>query len=92
MWLACGAQLALEFMLGYLVTVHTPAHYLRCWRRRRWGALCCAALATALAYVVARHVEAVRIGHAAQRLVAAHVWTEWSVGQRYRPCCGARDA
>ena len=38
-WLWLGAQRALELMVAYLSFVHTPAHYARCWRRRRWAAL-----------------------------------------------------
>ena len=36
-------------MVAYLSLVHTPAHYARCWRRRRWAALVVAAVATAVA-------------------------------------------
>ena len=80
-WLAVGAQRALELVLAYLACVHTPAHYARCWRRRRWGALVAAALATVAALCTTRRVQVVRVGHALQRLVVAHVWTEWSVQQ-----------
>ena len=48
-WLWLGAQHALELMVAYLSLVHTPAHYARCWRRRRWAALVLAALATVVA-------------------------------------------
>ena len=81
-WLALGAQRGLELMLAYLSLVHTPAHYARCWRRRRWGALATAAVATLVALVAMRRARAarvVRVGHAIQRLVIAHVWTEWCV-------------
>ena len=80
-WLAFGAQRALELLLAYLSCVHTPAHYARCWRRRRWGALAAAALATATALCAAPRVPVVRVGHALQRLVIAHVCTEWCVQQ-----------
>ena len=36
LWLSVSAQRGIEFMMAYLVLVHTPAHYARCWRRRRW--------------------------------------------------------
>jgi hypothetical protein len=78
-WLWLGAQRGLELMLAYLSCVHTPAHYARCWRRRRWGALVMAALATAVALGTMRHVQVVSVGHALQRLVIAHVCTEWYV-------------
>ena len=77
-----GAQRGLEFMLAYRACVHTPAHYARCWRRRRWGALAAAAVATLVALLAmrrARAVRVVRVGHTIQRLVIAHVWTEWCV-------------
>ena len=48
-WLVLGAQQALELMMAYLALVHTPAHYARCVRRRRWAALVVAAVATAVA-------------------------------------------
>ena len=78
-WLWLGAQRGLELVLAYLSCVHTPAHYARCWRRRRWGALAVAALATATALGTMRNVQVVCIGHAVQRLVIAHVCTELCV-------------
>jgi len=78
-WLWLGAQRGLELVLAYLSCVHTPAHYARCWRRRRWGALAVAVLATAAALGTVRHVQVVCIGHALQRLVIAHVCTELCV-------------
>ena len=78
-WLWLGAQRGLELVLAYLSCVHTPAHYARCWRRRRWGALVMAALATAAALCAVRRVQVVSVGHALQRLVIAHVCTEWCV-------------
>ena len=74
-----GVQRGLEFMLAYLACVHTPAHYLRCWRRRRWRALACAGLATLAALAASRWMvqgSGVVVGHAAQRLVLAHVVCE----------------
>ena len=83
-WLALGAQRALELMLAYLSLVHTPAHYARCWHRKRWRALGLAAAATAVAGVVAQPLRVVQVSHAVQRLVVAHVACEWVVA------CGAR--
>lgn len=77
-----GAQVGLELVTLYLACVHTPLHYARCWRRGRWGALLFAALATYVALHVVRLLDVVWIGHATQRVVAAHVWTEWSVGRK----------
>ena len=57
-----------------------PAHYARCWRRRRWSALVVAAGATAMAMLVSRGTDTVSLTHSAQRVVIAHVCTEWSVG------------
>ena len=71
-----GAQRGLEFMLAYLACVHTPAHYARCWRRRRWRALACAGLATLLALAASLRVRGVVVGHIVQRLVLAHVVCE----------------
>ena len=78
-WLAFGAQRGLEVVLAYLALLHMPAHYIRCWRRRRWGALVAAALATCVALSATRHMRVVSVDHAMQRLVAAHVWTEFCV-------------
>ena len=79
-WLWFGAQRALELMLAYLALVHTPAHYARCWRRRRWWALALAGVGTiAAAALAARPVGVVRVSHAVQRLVLAHVVCEWCV-------------
>ena len=81
-WLWLGAQRALELMLAYLAFVHTPAHYARCYHRRRWCALALAGAATAIAAaaVVARPLGTVRVSHAVQRLVVAHVVCEWCAG------------
>lgn len=76
LWLALGAQRGLEFMLAYLSCVHTPAHYIRCLRRRRWTALVVAAVFTMVALGVVQNVNVAPIGHATQRLVIAHVWTD----------------
>jgi len=78
-WLVLGAQRGLEFMLCYLSLLHTPAHYVRCWRQRRWNALLIAAVSTTVLAVVLRHVRVVTIGHVAQRVVFAHVCTEHCV-------------
>jgi hypothetical protein len=77
-----GPQLGLEFMMVYLTLVHTPMHYLRCWQQRRWSALAFAALTTCVALYVSQYVDVVLIGHALQRVVVAHVWTEWSIGNK----------
>lgn len=81
-WLAYGSQRGLEFMLAYLACVHTPAHYLRCWRRKRWRALGCAAVTTMAALAASRCVQSVVVGHAVQRLVFAHVICEYCVTDR----------
>jgi len=78
-WLLLGAQRALELMASYLSFVHTPAHYARCWRRRRWCALALAAAATAVAGALVRPMSTVCVNHAVQRLVIAHVVCEYWV-------------
>ena len=77
-WLLLGAQRALELMIAYLSLVHTPAHYARCWRRRRWCALVLASVATLAAGAMVQPLHAVCVNHAVQRLVVAHVvWGGW---------------
>jgi len=81
-WWRGGAQRGLELMLAYLSAVHTPAHYLRCWRRGRRVALAAAGAATAVAWqLLLRFSSAavVSIDHSVQRVVIAHILTEWSV-------------
>jgi len=78
-WLALGTQRGLELMLVYLAALHTPAHYVRCWRRRRRASLALAALTTLVAAVALRHARVVVLGHAVQRVVIAHVCTEHCV-------------
>ena len=75
-WLLLGAQRALELMIAYLSLVHTPAHYARCWRRRRWCALGLASVATLVAGAMVQPLHAVCVNHAVQRLVVAHVVCE----------------
>lgn len=75
-WVLLGAQRALELMIAYLSLVHTPAHYARCWRRRRWGALVLASVATLVAGAVVWPLRTVCVNHAVQRLVIAHVVCE----------------
>ena len=81
-WLALGAQRGLELMLAYLSLVHVPAHYVRCYRRRRWAALALAAMATLMTAAVTRPLSAVCVNHAAQRLVVAHVACEWVLARQ----------
>tara|TARA_B100001094_G_scaffold25343_1_gene21186 strand:- start:4623 stop:4988 length:366 start_codon:yes stop_codon:yes gene_type:complete len=81
-WTVLGAQRGLEFMLAYLSGVHTPAHYIRCVRRRRWTALAVASIFTVVALVVFQNVSVAPIGHATQRLVIAHVWTDRTANHR----------
>lgn len=78
-WLWLGSQRALELMLAYLSFVHTPAHYARCWRRRRWRALALAGVATGVVGALMRPLRAVCVSHGVQRLVVAHVACEWFV-------------
>jgi hypothetical protein len=78
-WLLLGAQRGLEVMLTYLTLLHTPAHYLRCWRRRRWAALGLAAVSTLVGTIVLRHASVVVVGDVVQRVVVAHVCTELSI-------------
>jgi hypothetical protein len=79
-----GSQAGLEIMSLYLACIHTPLHYARCWRRKRWVALACAALTTCFAFQAMGSLEVVTLGHTVQRIVCAHVWTEWSIGRRSR--------
>jgi hypothetical protein len=83
-WLALGAQRALELMIVYLSFIHVPAHYARCWRRRRWRALALAAVATVVASALTRPLATVRVSHAVQRLVVAHVACECVVARGVR--------
>lgn len=75
-WLWFGTQRALELMVGYLALVHTPSHYARCYRRRRWCALVLAAMATAVVGVLIRSMRVLCVDHTVQRLIVAHVVCE----------------
>ena len=76
-WRVLGTQRSLEIMLLYLAALHTPAHYLRCWHRQRRVSLALAGLSTLVAAVALRHARVVVLGHAVQRVVIAHVCTEY---------------
>lgn len=76
-----GTQRALDLMLGYLACVHVPSHYWRCARRGRWRGLAIAGATTALALGAASRLDYVCVTHGVQRLVTAHVLTEWCRAQ-----------
>jgi hypothetical protein len=79
-WSRGGAQRGLELMLAYLSAVHTPAHYRRCWRRGRRVALLAAGATTALmAWWLLHHDVILSVDHEIQKVVIAHVLTEWYV-------------
>ena len=85
-WWRCGAQRGLELMLAYLGAVHTPSHYLRCWRRGRRAALAAAGATTALMawWLLRLHrvgTATLSIDHPIQKVVIAHVLTEWGVSR-----------
>lgn len=82
--LLAGHQAGLEFMTCYLSFVHTPLHYARCWRRGRWASLVAAACATLAALRVMPLLDVVSVSDTVQRIVSAHVWTEWSVSNNIR--------
>ena len=87
-WWRGGAQRGLELMLAYLSAVHTPAHYLRCWRRGRRVALAAAGAATVVTWHLLLRLSGaavVPIDHSVQRVVVAHILTEWGVK------CSSRD-
>ena len=75
-WSTLGVQRGLEFMMAYLALVHTPAHYIRCWHRRRWRALAIAAFATLVSSFLLHRVDVLVVGNEIQRIVVAHVVTE----------------
>ena len=75
-----GTRVGMWLMLNYLVFVHVPLHYLRCFRGGRRAALVVAALATVAAIVGTRGKSAVVLSDFAQRVVVAHCWTENSIG------------
>lgn len=86
-WWRGGAQRGLELMLAYLSAVHTPAHYLRCWRRGRRVALAAAGAATAVTWQLLLRFSGaavVPIDHSVQRAVVAHILTEWGVKRSSR--------
>lgn len=77
---AAGPQRALDLMLGYLSCVHVPSHYWRCARRGRWRGLALAGATTALAWGAVSRLDYVCVSHGVQRIVTAHVLTEWCLG------------
>ena len=85
-WWRGGTQRGLELMLTYLGVVHTPLHYLRCWHRGRRAALLAASGTTALMawWLLRLHrvgTTTLSIDHSIQRVVTAHVLTEWYVSR-----------
>jgi len=85
-WWRGGTQRGLELMLAYLGAFHTPSHYLRCWRRGRRAALLAASGTTALMawWLLRLHcvgITTLSIDHSIQRVVVAHVLTEWYVSR-----------
>ena len=64
---ACG----LRVVGAYLLCVHVPAHYARCWRAQRYRGLLCAAVATAA--LASRARRRFVLSKRLQRVVLAHV-------------------
>jgi len=78
-----GLQAAFDAMVSYLAFVHVPAHYARCWARGRFKALWFAWTCTAVGYAVAaaHGARTLPLGNALQRVVLAHILTEWRLAQ-----------
>ena len=78
-----GLQAAFDAMVSYLAFVHVPAHYARCWARGRFTALWFAWTCTAVGYAVAaaHGARTLPLGDALQRIVLAHIVTEWRLAQ-----------
>lgn len=73
-----GRKAAFQAMLTYLVALHVPAHYDRCWRAGRRRALAVAAATSAAALVLASRSSAssATLTDLAQRLAMAHIAVE----------------
>jgi hypothetical protein len=73
-----GRQRAMELVVCYMLLVHLPSHYRRCFFRGRRRALALAAVATAVAAVAAARSQRrdVRLADAAQRVAVAHILYE----------------
>ena len=81
---AHGQQTALHTVLVYLCCVHVPAHYWRCWARRRYAGLGIAAAGTAATLALSHRAPAqLELSHLLQRIVIAHVTHELAVSERY---------
>ena len=70
---AFGKSVAFSAMTLYVLVVHVPAHYRRCYARRRSAGLVAAALATALALARTDLFKSFTVSEQMQRIVIAHV-------------------
>jgi hypothetical protein len=73
---AGGFHRGIQVIFFYLLFVHTPFHYQRCWREGRTLALSTAALTTVVMHRFVRGATSVSLGEWRQRVVIAHVANE----------------
>ncbi len=77
--LQCGRHAAFNAMLDYLIFVHVPLHYARCWRNGRKPGLVLAGVATLMGMALSPRIvtEPFVFGHRMQRIVIAHISHEY---------------
>ena len=73
-----GISTALDIMLSYLTIIHTPLHYYRCWKKKRFFALKVAGVNTGLLlYAVRRFFpKYIVINSLTERIVLSHIICE----------------
>lgn len=73
-----GISTSLDIMLGYLTFIHSPLHYYRCWKNKRFFALKVAGVNTGLLLYAARRFSPkyIVINSLTQRIILSHIICE----------------
>lgn len=82
-----GISTALDIMLSYLTFIHTPLHYYRCWKHKRFFALKIAGLSTGLLLYgfISFSPNYIFINSLSERIILSHIICELTHPTKNKP-------